>query len=102
MASLQFNTESDFVFRQVQLAPFVDGCFWHSCLRCYGAPKSNRAFWKNKVSRNRERDRLVNRTLRRANWRVLRIWEHALRQATIKPQNEARLIRRIHEKLKSD
>jgi hypothetical protein len=33
---------------------------------------------------------------------VLRIWEHALRQATIKPQNEARLIRRIHEKLKSD
>jgi DNA mismatch endonuclease (patch repair protein) len=68
----------DFVFPKLKLAVFVDGCFWHGCPRCYGTPKSNRAFWKNKICRNRERDRLVTRTLRSRGWRVVRIWEHDL------------------------
>jgi len=34
------------------------------------------------------RDRLVNRTLRRQGWTVLRIWEHELR-------GETRVIRRL-------
>jgi len=33
---------------------------------------------KKKFATNIARDRLVNRTLRSANWRVLRIWEHEL------------------------
>jgi DNA mismatch endonuclease (patch repair protein) len=36
------------------------------------------------------RDRLVNQTLRRAGWRVLRVWEHELAK-----KNEARLLRRL-------
>jgi G:T-mismatch repair DNA endonuclease (very short patch repair protein) len=64
------------------------------------------AFWHRKLSANKMRDRLVTWTLCRAGWRVLRIWEHALRQAnmkratkrraTKKPQNVARLLNRIH------
>jgi len=80
----------DFVFPKLKLAVFVDGCFWHGCPRCYSAPKSNRAFWKNKISRNRERDRLVARTLRRSGWQVIRIWEHDLAG-----KNEIQLARRI-------
>ena len=70
----------DFVFRAAKLAVFVDGCFWHGCPRHATMPANNRAFWKAKLARNAARDREVTRTLRKAGWRVLRIWECALAQ----------------------
>jgi DNA mismatch endonuclease (patch repair protein) len=73
-----FRVKPDFVFRQVRLAVFVDGCFWHGCPRHATKPKNNRAFWFKKLAGNRRRDRLVNRALRRAGWRVVRIWQCAL------------------------
>jgi DNA mismatch endonuclease (patch repair protein) len=84
----------DFVFPKLKLAVFVDGCFWHGCPKHGTQPKGNRAFWKNKFARNIARDRLVNRTLRSANWRVLRIWQHELSR-----RNESRLLRRLHRAL---
>ena len=98
----------DFVFRQAQLAVFVDGCFWHCCPKHATQPKNNRVFWQRKFSANKKRDALVTRTLRRSGWRVLRIWEHTL--VKIKTHStphpgplpvrggegaEARLVRRI-------
>ena len=68
----------DFVFRRSRLALFVDGCFWHGCPKHCKIPAGNRAFWKKKFAANKARDLLVTRTLRRASWRVLRIWEHDL------------------------
>jgi DNA mismatch endonuclease (patch repair protein) len=85
-----FRVRPDFVFRQARLAVFVDGCFWHGCPKHGTKPKGNAAFWKKKFTRNQARDRLVTRALRRANWRVLRIWEHELAR-----KNEARLARRL-------
>jgi DNA mismatch endonuclease (patch repair protein) len=90
-----FRVRPDFVFPKLKLAVFVDGCFWHGCPKHATQPKGNRAFWKKKFASNKARDILVTRALRRANWRVLRVWEHTLRWATMKPQNELRLIRRI-------
>jgi DNA mismatch endonuclease (patch repair protein) len=84
----------DFVFRQERLALFVDGCFWHGCPKHETRPKSNRAFWRRKLSANKNRDILVTRTLRRAGWRVLRIWEHELAR-----RNENRLLQRIKIRL---
>jgi DNA mismatch endonuclease (patch repair protein) len=83
----------DFVFRQVRLALFVDGCFWHGCPRHATKPANNRAFWRRKLSGNKKRDVLVTRTLRRAGWRVLRIWEHEL------TQNPERCLKRIERHL---
>jgi DNA mismatch endonuclease (patch repair protein) len=94
-----FRVRPDFVFRQVRLALFVDGCFWHGCPQHGTQPKGNRAFWKKKFAANLARDRLVNRVLRRANWHVLRIWEHTLRWATMKKANETCLLRRIQRVL---
>jgi DNA mismatch endonuclease (patch repair protein) len=94
-----FRVRPDFVFPKLKLALFVDGCFWHGCPKHATQPKGNRAFWKNKFASNRARDRLVNQTLRRTGWRVLRIWEHTLQWATKKPENEARLLRRIQRVL---
>ena len=70
----------DFVFPKPKLTVFVDGCFWHGCPKHATQPKNNRAFWQRKFSANKERDRLVNQTLRRDGWRVIRIWECALRK----------------------
>jgi DNA mismatch endonuclease, patch repair protein len=80
----------DFIFPKLKLAIFVDGCFWHGCPKHETKPKNNRIFWKNKFARNKARDVLVTRTLRRAGWRVLRVWEHELAK-----KNELRLLRRI-------
>jgi DNA mismatch endonuclease (patch repair protein) len=70
----------DFVFRPAKVAVFVDGCFWHGCPKCYRRPKSNRKFWDAKWARNRARDAEVTKALRKAGWRVVRIWEHQLKQ----------------------
>jgi len=92
--TLKFSVRPDFVFKQARLALFVDGCFWHGCPKHGTQPKGNRAFWKKKFARNIARDRRVNRALRRANWRVLRIWEHELAR-----KNEIRLLHRIRKAL---
>jgi DNA mismatch endonuclease (patch repair protein) len=85
-----FKVRPDFVFRQERLAVFVDGCFWHGCPRHGTQPKGNRTFWKKKFAGNIARDRLVDRTLRSANWRVIRIWEHDLAK-----KHQAQLLRRL-------
>jgi DNA mismatch endonuclease (patch repair protein) len=82
----------DFVFRKQRLAVFVDGCFWHGCPKHGRQPKSNRKFWRTKLSSNKNRDRFVNKALRQAGWRVLRIWEHELAG-----RREGRLVRRIRK-----
>jgi DNA mismatch endonuclease (patch repair protein) len=68
----------DFTFRRQRVAVFVDGCFWHGCPRHSNMPLNNRAFWERKLTANKERDRLVTKTLRRQGWRVIRVWEHDL------------------------
>src|SRR5262249_53635644 len=68
----------DFVFPTKRLAVFVDGCFWHSCPVHGELPRSNRAFWLKKLSRNQERDKRVCRQLEALGWHVLRIWQHDL------------------------
>jgi DNA mismatch endonuclease (patch repair protein) len=68
----------DFVFKKRKIAVFVDGCFWHACPKHCKIPSGNRAFWKKKFATNKDRDRRVNRELRKLGWRVVRIWEHDL------------------------
>ena len=80
----------DFIFPKHKLAVFVDGCFWHGCPKHGTQPKGNAAFWRKKISRNQIRDRLVTRTLRKAGWRILRIWEHELTR-----KHQTRRLRRI-------
>jgi len=73
-----FTVRPDFVFRKQRTVIFVDGCFWHGCPRHATKPKQNAAFWRKKLAANRARDLRVNRRLRQAGWRVIRIWECAL------------------------
>jgi len=68
----------DFVFRAARVTVFVDGCFWHGCPIHGTKPRTNAAFWRKKIERNKERDLEVRRFLRKAGWRVVRVWEHEL------------------------
>jgi len=69
----------DFYFPTSRVAVFLDGCFWHGCERCGHIPKTNSLFWKTKISRNQDRDRRNSRLVRKEAIRVIRIWEHTLR-----------------------
>lgn len=86
----------DFIFPKLRLAVFVDGCFWHCCPQHSTKPASNRLFWRQKLARNKARDRLVNSTLRKTGWTVLRIWQHELAR-----KNQRRCVLRIQKALAS-
>jgi DNA mismatch endonuclease (patch repair protein) len=70
------RSRADIVFPRERVAVFVDGCFWHRCPAHGTTPKNNREWWVAKLDGNVERDRRVDEELRRAAWRVVRVWEH--------------------------
>jgi DNA mismatch endonuclease (patch repair protein) len=69
----------DFVFTKFKVAVFIDGDFWHGNPKKFRLPKSNCAYWEQKIAGNRRRDREVNKALKQLGWRVLRIWESSLK-----------------------
>ena len=73
----------DFFFPKQRFALFVDGCFWHGCPRCGHIPSTRTLFWKNKIERNRVRDKRTVRILKADGIRSLRIWEHSLSKSGV-------------------
>jgi DNA mismatch endonuclease (patch repair protein) len=73
----------DIVLPRYQAVIFVHGCFWHGhdC-QLFRWPKTREAFWREKISGNRTRDQLAVNLLRESGWRVLHVWECALRGTT--------------------
>lgn len=69
----------DFLFPEANIIVFVDGCFWHGCPKCGHIPKTNNAFWKAKINRNRQRDTATKKTLQESGYYVIRVWEHEIR-----------------------
>jgi DNA mismatch endonuclease (patch repair protein) len=69
----------DFAHRDGRIVVFIDSCFWHGCPEHLRRPASNTDYWQQKVKRNRARDRRVTAELRDAGWKVVRIWEHSVR-----------------------
>jgi DNA mismatch endonuclease, patch repair protein len=88
----------DFTFPRQRVVVFVDGCFWHRHPGCKFSyiPKSRAEFWLPKFERNIARDLLVTRTLRKAGWRVVRIWE-----CQLAPTNAKRSLARIDKALRT-
>lgn len=72
----ELNRRADIVFRSAKVAIFVDGCFWHGCPKHGTQAKANARFWRNKIRQNQERDKETNVLLRKAGWKVVRVWEH--------------------------
>jgi len=71
---------------------FVDSCFWHGCSKHKTrVPATNRKFWVAKIKTNKRRDKIVTRNLRKRGFRVVRLWEHNLK-------NMDKAVKRILEK----
>lgn len=71
----------DIVFRKKKKVIFVHGCFWHRHANCVLAriPKSNVAFWSNKLESNRMRDGKNQERIQELGWRFLIVWECELK-----------------------
>jgi DNA mismatch endonuclease (patch repair protein) len=70
----------DIAFPRAKKAVFVHGCFWHVHPECAGRNLrglngDNRAFWREKLTRNVLRDRRDIAALEAMGWKVLTIWE---------------------------
>lgn len=71
----------DLVLKKHHTAIFIQGCFWHAHDGCrfFRLPKTNTEFWAKKLESNRLRDMNVTNSLLQSGWRVLKIWECAIR-----------------------
>lgn len=67
---------ADLVFPRVQVAVFLDGCFWHGCPEHHTVAVTNAEFWANKVAATKERDNDTDARLQEAGWMTVRVWEH--------------------------
>jgi DNA mismatch endonuclease (patch repair protein) len=70
----------DLVFPKYHTVVFIHGCFWHA----HGCalsklPGTRQDFWQKKLEGNVARDRRILSALQVSGWRVLVIWECALR-----------------------
>lgn len=74
----------DFVFPKKRIVVFADGCFWHGHNCRNVTPANNAEYWKKKIKRNKARDRAITRELTQKGWKVVRIWECAIKKGKIK------------------
>ena len=78
----------DLVFPRYRTTVFIHGCFWHA----HGCalsklPATRQDFWRTKLAANAARDRKAVDALQAAGWRVLVIWECALRGSGRLPED---------------
>ena len=71
----------DIVMKGRRTVVFVHGCFWHGhdCARGARQPKANADYWIAKIGRNRTRDTANAEALQAAGWRVVTVWECAMK-----------------------
>jgi DNA mismatch endonuclease (patch repair protein) len=71
----------------------VNGCFWHrhGC-SLFKLPSTNTALWREKLDRNYIRDLKTRVALEKAGWRLLIVWECALRLGDIQEEEVGDLI----------
>jgi len=71
----------DIVLPKYKTVIFLHGCFWHRHEGCKYAytPKTNTEFWVDKITSNRERDKINAEKLAVFGWNVLTVWECEIR-----------------------
>ncbi|MEB1809735.1 MAG: very short patch repair endonuclease [Bacillaceae bacterium] len=70
----------DIAIKKYKVVVFIDSCFWHGCPIHGNIPKTNRDYWVNKITRNKERDESVNAYYLENSWNVMRVWEHEIKE----------------------
>src|SRR5258708_6730784 len=75
----------DITLAKYRAVIFVNGCFWHwhGCARSR-MPSSNVDYWTKKIIRNKLRDKRNRKRLAILKWRVLVVWECALKPSRLR------------------
>lgn len=70
----------DMVFPKYRAIILINGCFWHQheC-HIFKWPKTRKDFWRKKILSNKERDKRNMLLYQQLGWKVLVIWECALK-----------------------
>lgn len=71
----------DIVLPRYRAVINIHGCFWHGHTGCkyFRIPATRTEFWNEKITGNRLRDQIHESLLLEQGWRVLTVWECALR-----------------------
>ena len=79
----------DIVLAKYNAVVLVQGCFWHvhDC-HLFKWPKSKSEWWHEKLMGNVARDKTNIRQLNAGGWRVMQVWECALKGKTRRPVEE--------------
>lgn len=80
----------DIVLPKWNTVIFVNGCFWHGHEECllFRLPKTRQDFWAEKIRLNQKRDRETLDAYQNSNWRVVEIWECALKGKNRLPRDQ--------------
>ncbi|WP_082336990.1 very short patch repair endonuclease [Porphyrobacter sp. AAP60] len=85
----------DIVLPKWRTVVLVHGCFWHGHANCplFRPPKSRTEFWTKKIRANEERDDLVRLKLSSLGWRIVEVWECAIKgRQRLEPETLANLL----------
>lgn len=77
--STKYFGKPDLILKKYKTIIFLDSCFWHGCKKHCRMPSSNKKYWINKITRNKERDKEVNKYYKKSGWQIIRIWGHNIK-----------------------
>lgn len=78
----RFPGKPDVVLPKYKTVIFVNGCFWHMHEGCKQGrlPKSNLDYWREKLEKNVENDKLHEQQLMEMGWNTITLWECELKK----------------------
>jgi DNA mismatch endonuclease, patch repair protein len=84
----------DITLPRKKIAVFIDGDFWRGYQFSKLKKRLPKKYWLPKIEKNIKRDKVNSAKLRKAGWKVLRIWEHEIQN------NPSRTLNRIEKILR--
>lgn len=78
-----FFGKPDIVFKKYKVCVFLDSNFWHGWQYPRWKHLLKNDFWREKIERNRKRDKKVTQKLCADGWIVLRFWEYQIKKDQI-------------------
>ncbi len=86
----------DIVLPKYKTIVFIHGCFWHGHNCSAGKlPDTRKEFWKNKITKNIERDKKNKEMLEKDGWKVIVIWQCQLKNKTVREKTLNNLLKKI-------
>ena len=86
----------DLVLPKYKTIIFIHGCFWHGHDCKKGSlPSNNGDFWREKIAKNKIRDKKNQEILINSGFHVIVIWECELKNKVLREQRLTRLVEEI-------